>query len=111
MNPDLLLKHFEQISEAPDAVLRLRRFTLDLAVRGKLVEQDPNDEPASELLKRIEADSDQSSFEIPEKWLSARPFLLENGVTMVACRSGLAILASKRPPSSHFLNLQNILPT
>ena len=37
----------------PDAVPRLRRFILDLAVRGKLVEQDPNDEPASELLKRI----------------------------------------------------------
>ncbi len=54
MNPDSLLKHFDQISEAPDAVPRLRRFILDLAVRGKLVPQDPNDEPASELLKRIE---------------------------------------------------------
>jgi len=54
MNPDWLLKHFEQISEAPDAVPRLRRFILDLAVRGKLVEQNPEDEPASELLKRID---------------------------------------------------------
>lgn len=53
MNAELLLAHFERISEAPDAVPRLRRFILDLAVRGKLVEQDPNDEPASELLKRI----------------------------------------------------------
>src|SRR5439155_17318817 len=39
-----------------DAIPRLRRFILDLAVRGKLVEQDPNDEPASELLKRIQAE-------------------------------------------------------
>ena len=46
MNPDWLLKHFDQISEAPDAVPRLRRFILDLAVRGKLVEQNPEDEPA-----------------------------------------------------------------
>lgn len=54
MSPEQLLKHFDEISEAPDAVARLRRFILDLAVRGKLVEQDPDDEPASELLKRIE---------------------------------------------------------
>jgi type I restriction enzyme, S subunit len=53
MSPTQLLQHFDRISEAPDAVLRLRRFILDLAVRGKLVEQDPGDEPASELLKRI----------------------------------------------------------
>lgn len=53
MNADILLKHFERISDAPDAVTRLRRFILDLAVRGKLVEQDTNDEPAGELLKRI----------------------------------------------------------
>ncbi len=56
MNAELLLAHFDRISEAPDAVPRLRRFILDLAVRGKLVEQDPNDEPASELLKRIQAE-------------------------------------------------------
>ena len=45
MNADRLLALFEQISEAPDAIPRLRRFILDLAVRGKLVEQDPEDEP------------------------------------------------------------------
>ena len=56
MNPVKLLAHFDRISEAPDAVPRLRRFILDLAVRGKLVEQHPSDEPASELLKRIEAE-------------------------------------------------------
>jgi type I restriction enzyme S subunit len=54
MSPAQLLTHFERISEAPGAVPRLRRFVLDLAVRGKLVEQDPRDEPASELLKRIQ---------------------------------------------------------
>ncbi|MGA7416235.1 MAG: hypothetical protein WBW33_37540 [Bryobacteraceae bacterium] len=53
MNAEVLLKYFDRISEAPDAVPRLRRFVLDLAVRGKLVEQDPNDESASALLARM----------------------------------------------------------
>ena len=53
MNADRLLAHYEWIADAPDAVPRLRRFVLDLAVRGKLVDQDPNGEPAAELLKRI----------------------------------------------------------
>ena len=56
MNAAQLLSHFDRISDAPDAIPRLRRFILDLAVRGKLVEQDPKDEPASELLKRIQAE-------------------------------------------------------
>ncbi|MBF0268791.1 MAG: restriction endonuclease subunit S [Alphaproteobacteria bacterium] len=56
MNPDMLLAHYDRIADAPDAIARLRRFILDLAVRGKLVPQDPNDEPASELLKRIAAE-------------------------------------------------------
>ncbi|MDD2367536.1 MAG: restriction endonuclease subunit S [Desulfuromonadaceae bacterium] len=56
MNRNLLLQHFDRISEAPDSIARLRRFILDLAVRGKLVEQDTSDEPAAELLKRIHAE-------------------------------------------------------
>jgi type I restriction enzyme S subunit len=56
MNAALLLQHFDRIGEAPDAVARLRRFILDLAVRGKLVAQDPEDEPAAELLKRIQTE-------------------------------------------------------
>lgn len=56
MKPEQLIEYFDRISEAPDAVARLRRFILDLAVRGKLVEQDPNDEPAVELLKRIQVE-------------------------------------------------------
>ena len=36
-------------------IKKLRELILELAVRGKLVPQDANDEPASELLKRIQA--------------------------------------------------------
>ncbi|MDE0404961.1 MAG: hypothetical protein OXI53_06585 [Nitrospira sp.] len=56
MNVERLFAHFDRIAAAPDAIPRLRRFILDLAVRGKLVPQDPNDEPASELLKQITAE-------------------------------------------------------
>ncbi len=53
MNAVQLLKQYERIADAPDAVARLRRFVLDLAVRGKLVDQNAKDEQAAELLKRI----------------------------------------------------------
>ena len=36
--------------------LKLRQKLLDLAIRGKLVPQDPNDEPADKLLERIHAE-------------------------------------------------------
>ncbi|MFD2111095.1 restriction endonuclease subunit S [Thiorhodococcus fuscus] len=51
MNPDRLLALYERIADAPDAVARLRRFILDLAVRGRLVPQDPHDKPAIEHLR------------------------------------------------------------
>lgn len=56
MNAAPLLEYYARIADAPDAIGRLRRFVLDLAVRGKLVEQDADDEPASTLLKRIVAE-------------------------------------------------------
>lgn len=56
MNAERLLKLYGKVAEAPDAIEHLRRFVLDLAVRGKLVEQGPGDEPAAELLKRIAAE-------------------------------------------------------
>ena len=56
MSIDFLFDDFDRLIQSPESVHRLRRFILDLAVRGKLVPQDPNDEPASELLKRIAAE-------------------------------------------------------
>jgi len=69
-------------------IRKLRQLILELAVRGKLVPQDANDEPASELLKRIQAEKakliaegkikkdkplaaiteDEKPFELPKGW-------------------------------------------
>ena len=56
MSIDFLFDDFDRLIQSPESVHRLRRFILELAVHGKLVSQDPNDEPASELLKRIAAE-------------------------------------------------------
>lgn len=49
------LQYFDSLCKAPNAIPRLRQFILDLAIRGKLIQQDLNDEPASDLLKRIQS--------------------------------------------------------
>ena len=50
----VLSEHLPLLASAPNGIQKLRGLILELAVRGKLVPQDPNDEPASKLLKRIE---------------------------------------------------------
>ncbi|MEX2453202.1 MAG: restriction endonuclease subunit S [Rhodospirillaceae bacterium] len=72
----------------PDQIKILRQTILNLAVRGKLVEQDPADEPATQLLERIAAEKarlvkagaarrdntapvappDQQTFPVPKSW-------------------------------------------
>lgn len=76
-----LLEHFERISEAPDAVARLRRFVLELAVRGRLVEQDETEGSGAQLLARVRrgraharavehraGESEQPLPEVPVNW-------------------------------------------
>jgi len=55
MRLETFFEKFEQFAETPNAVAKMRELFLGLAVRGMLVKQDPNDEPASELLKQIYA--------------------------------------------------------
>jgi type I restriction enzyme S subunit len=86
------LDHLPRLTARPDHVKQLRQTILNLAVRGKLVEQDPNDEPAWQLLKRIAMEkarlvkvgpirkekplpaiSDHETvFELPAEWAWAR---------------------------------------
>ena len=55
-----------------DTIKQAKNKILDLAIHGKLVPQDPNDEPAIELLKRINPDftpCDNGHYpELPESW-------------------------------------------
>lgn len=53
-----LSAHFDTLFTTEYSIDTLKQTILQLAVMGKLVKQDPNDEPASELLKRIAAEKD-----------------------------------------------------
>lgn len=80
--------HFDTLFCTEDSIDQLRQCILQLGIMGRLVPQDPNDEPASELLKKIRVEkarlikegkikkqrelheiSDQEKpFEIPDNW-------------------------------------------
>ncbi|MHB9153312.1 MAG: restriction endonuclease subunit S [Spirochaetales bacterium] len=87
-----ILNNFNFIARSPGGVALLRKLVLELAVRGKLVPQDPNDEPASVLLERIkqekarlvqqgkikagkgmpEIKEEEKPYELPKGWVWAR---------------------------------------
>jgi type I restriction enzyme S subunit len=48
--------HFDTLFTTEESIDQLKQTILQLAVMGKLVPHDPNDEPASELLKKIAAE-------------------------------------------------------
>ena len=55
----MLLSNMELLATAPGGVAKLRELILTLAVQGKLVPQDPADEPAGVLLQKIRAEKDR----------------------------------------------------
>lgn len=88
----VLSEHLPLLASAPSGIQKLRGLVLELAVRGKLVPQDPSDEPASELLKRIAKErarleaggackksklipavgKDEQPFTLPDGWVWSR---------------------------------------
>ena len=53
MDLKTFFENFDTLAEAPGGIARLRELILDMAVRGKLVPQNSEDESAEELRKRI----------------------------------------------------------
>ena len=82
------------------SISKAKSKILDLAIHGKLVPQDPNDEPAIELLKRINpkftpcdnAHYENVPFEVPKNWL----WLSHNAI--------LDISGGSQPAKSHFIS-------
>jgi type I restriction enzyme S subunit len=88
-------------------IKKLRELILELAVRGKLVPQDPNDEPASELLKRIAAEKAElvkqgkikKQKPLPEISEDEKPFELPSGWEWVRLGELFNSIASGGTPS------------
>jgi len=88
-------------------IKKLRELILELAVRGKLVPQDPNDEPAPELLKRIAAEKAElvkqgkikKQKPLPEISEDEKPFELPSGWEWVRLGELFNSIASGGTPS------------
>lgn len=119
MTPERLLAHYDRIADAPDAVARLRRFVLDLAVRGKLVAQEPGGECASDLLGKIAKQQaqlvrageikapkpstpigDETPFALPKVWMWVRlgqiTSYIQRGKSPVYANSEGALVVSQK---------------
>ncbi|WP_201287302.1 restriction endonuclease subunit S [Citrobacter werkmanii] len=94
-------EHFDTLFTTEDSIDALKQTILQLAVMGKLVPQDPNDEPASELLKRIAQEKAQlvkdgkikKQKPLPPISDEEKPFELPDG--WVWCRLGELALKSE----------------
>lgn len=90
-------------------IKKLRELILELAVRGKLVPQDPHDEPASELLKRIAAEKAElvkqgkikKQKPLPEISEEEKPFELPQGWEWVTLATVGEIVGGGTPKSDN----------
>ncbi len=91
-------------------IKKLRELILELAVRGKLVPQDPNDEPASVLLERIAAEKAQLIKDkkiklpkaLPEISEDEKPFEVPKGWEWTRFIDLLDFSGGGQPPKSYF---------
>ena len=107
------LDSFPSLTARADQIKHLRKTILNLAVRGKLVPQDPNDEPASELLKRIVTekartrrstitiDSELEPFAIPSSW----KWVALGELVVTGPQNGISPRPTKRPDAPRAITL------
>ena len=101
----LLTDNLSLLAGAPNGIKKLRELILELAVRGKLVPQDPSDEPASELLNLLITEARDTTGRgkakrqaLPEVCESEQPYILPNGWAWGRLGDVTAILDSLRRP-------------
>ena len=100
-------ERFELIAHAPDAVAKMRELVLELAVQGKLVPQEPDDESAAVLLKRIHADCSETTKRrgLRRKDTVAAvvpPYFLPNGWTWTSLGSIADWGSGSTPPRDNY---------
>ena len=81
------------------AIQQAKNKILDLAIHGKLVPQDPNDEPASELLKRI---NPKAEITCDNPHYQNLPFSLPNSWIWCCHNQIFDISGGSQPPKSQF---------
>jgi type I restriction enzyme S subunit len=117
MKLETFFKHFDLLAEAPNGVQKLRELILDLAVRGKLVPQDANDEPAAVLLERIKKEKERLVKEKIQKVRTTSkidnseiPFELPKNWMWVNLDSYVLIVMGQSPDSTYYNNHKKGLP-
>ena len=101
--------HFDLLLDRPEAVDALEQTILQLAVRGLLVPQNPQDEPASELLKQIRAEKDKLIAEgkikrdkpLPSIAEDEQPYVLPFGWEWARFGQIASIASNLVPPALH----------
>ncbi|MCD9525630.1 restriction endonuclease subunit S [Photobacterium carnosum] len=109
--------HFDTLFTTEESIDQLKQTILQLAVMGKLVPQDPNDEPASVLLERIAEEKTQlikdkkikKQKELPPIADDEKPFELPNGWEW--CRFGTLVnFKAELVRPEEYLDLDQVAP-
>jgi type I restriction enzyme S subunit len=120
--------HFDTLFTTEASIDQLKQTILQLAVMGKLVPQDPNDEPASILLERIEEEKaqlvkdgkikrqkalppiaeDEKPFELPEGWCFSRLENLSELITKGSSPKWQGVSYTENPEDILFVTSENV---